>query len=74
MAHAETEKKLQFNRKASNYQYEILFVLNRYPNAKQQGVIYCFANKTAPQPSIDLCKSFGNELKGYDGHYRYLIQ
>ncbi len=70
--YAETEKKLQFNRNKGNYQYQILFRLNQ--KEKDQGIIYCFAYKTAPQQSIDLCKSFGKEFKGYDGHHRYFIQ
>ena len=64
------ENKIQFNRNQGQYQYQILFNLNKR-NAK--GSIYCFAYQTSPQISINLCKSFGTPDNSPDGHYRYFI-
>ncbi len=67
--HAETEKKLQFNRNKGNFQYQIIFQF-------QEKIIYCFTYKTAPKASIDLCKSWGGKdvTTNGDGHHRYTIQ
>lgn len=68
--YAESAQKIQFNRNSGNYVYEILFNLEQ---RNDNETIYCFAAKTAPKQSIELCKSLGEEIPNSDGHYRNAI-
>ena len=71
--YAKNEYKIQFNRNQGNYQYRILFNLEKR-SATDPWPAYCFAFSNAPQQSINLCKSFGRKIQSPDEHHRYQIQ